>query len=142
MTGGRRFQKKLCCLVPVFAIIFYYPCRSFFPHSVMSDSKELSFDDHRRYAECPARRIGAIGARFSSSQAFGPRNLDPWDYPLRHGAYGFCIYCLATSLAPSLAPRELPPARIRLGIQVRARGISPSYILSHLADQASSFLSP
>ncbi|KAJ7344056.1 hypothetical protein DFH08DRAFT_1081354 [Mycena albidolilacea] len=48
MTGGRRFQKKLCCLVPVFAIIFYYPHRSFFPPSVMSDSKELSFDNHLR----------------------------------------------------------------------------------------------
>ena len=106
---------------------FYFFRRSFFPPSVMPDSKEhvpRSFDDHLRYAQ---RRIGAIGAPFNLPQDCGPRDFDLWDHLLRHGAYGFCIHCLATSLTASFAPRELPPARIRLGIQVRARRIFPHF---------------
>jgi hypothetical protein len=72
--------------------------------------------------------LGALEPSFNSPQGFDPRDVDPWDRLLRPGAYGLCIRCLATALAALLAPRELPPARIRLGIQVRARGISPSYI--------------
>jgi hypothetical protein len=122
------FRSRLCSLVPVSATISYFPRRSFFPPTTMSASKEHipgSFDKHLRYAECRAQQIVAIGARFNSPQEFGPRDLDPWDCPLRHGAYGFCIHCLATSLAATLIPRELPPARLCDGIQVRARRISP-----------------
>jgi hypothetical protein len=93
----------------------------------MSSSQDY-LPSYLRYAECRARRIGSIGARFNSLQGFNPRNLDPWDRLLRPGAYGFCIRCLATALAASLAPREFPPTRIRLGIQVRARRIFPTSI--------------
>jgi hypothetical protein len=117
--------------MPVSATIFYFRRPSFFPPTAMSDSKEhvaSSFDNHRRYAECYARQIGALGERFDSPQGFDPRDSNPWNCPLRHGAYRFCIHCLATSLAAPLAPRELPPAHIRHGFQVRAWRISPSCI--------------
>jgi hypothetical protein len=119
-------RSKLCSLISV-SIISCFPRRSFFPRAAMSTSREhvpSSFDNHLRYAECCARQIGATDGRFNSPQRFDPMDPDPRDRPLLYGLYSFCIRRLATSLAASLAPRELPPTRLCDGIQVRAKGLS------------------
>ncbi|KAJ7743288.1 hypothetical protein B0H14DRAFT_465405 [Mycena olivaceomarginata] len=68
----------------------------------MSDSKEHVASSFDYQLNGMLGRLKPLVNASTLHRGFDPRDPNPWDCPLRHGAYSFCIHCLQRRSRPHL----------------------------------------